>query len=332
MSVNLFNASFYRAANNDLARFNDAQLQQHFQNYGLNEGRRFSALVDLNFYRASNSDLANFSNRQAYDHLSNYGVNEGRKFSPFVDLKFYLANNSDVNQAFGGNKEQGFQHLVSYGVAEGRKFSTVYDSAYYKAANSDLAAAGLNNVALLQHFEFYGLNEGRASSASFNVQFYRNYYADLKSAGFNYQQALQHYINYGMKEGRIGAAGATPYPSGDPGNSINKALNIGNLTDAFTYDEFVGIADKDDYYRFSINSTSNVNVTVDGVTESIALRLIQDTNNNGQFDSGDTYYFSDGNSNTAASINKVLGAGTYFLNINPYKSDGNTNYTVKLTT
>ena len=74
MSVNLFDANFYRAANSDLRGLNDTQALSHFQNYGLNEGRSFSPFVDLNFYRASNSDLASFNNRQAYDHLSNNGI------------------------------------------------------------------------------------------------------------------------------------------------------------------------------------------------------------------------------------------------------------------
>ena len=47
MSVNLFDASFYRAENQDLAAAGlttDAQLFSHFQAYGLNEGRAFSTV------------------------------------------------------------------------------------------------------------------------------------------------------------------------------------------------------------------------------------------------------------------------------------------------
>lgn len=80
MPVNLFDASFYRAANSDLASFTDTQALSHFQNYGLAEGRAFSPFANLNFYRSSNSDLVNFSNQQAFDHLQNNGVAEGRRF------------------------------------------------------------------------------------------------------------------------------------------------------------------------------------------------------------------------------------------------------------
>ena len=58
MTANLFNPSFYRAANSDLSSFSDAQALSHFQTYGLDEGRAFSPFVALNFYRSSNSDLA----------------------------------------------------------------------------------------------------------------------------------------------------------------------------------------------------------------------------------------------------------------------------------
>ena len=85
---NVFDANFYRAANSDLAGLNDAQALSHFQAYGLNEGRRFSPLVDLSFYRDSNPDLAKYNNSQLLNHLENYGVAEGRSFSPIVDLNY----------------------------------------------------------------------------------------------------------------------------------------------------------------------------------------------------------------------------------------------------
>ncbi|MDF5730123.1 MAG: hypothetical protein PUP92_19440 [Rhizonema sp. PD38] len=42
MTINLFDVNFYRAANPDLVAAGlttDTQLSQHFQNFGLNEGR-----------------------------------------------------------------------------------------------------------------------------------------------------------------------------------------------------------------------------------------------------------------------------------------------------
>ncbi|GAB1542974.1 hypothetical protein NUACC21_56480 [Scytonema sp. NUACC21] len=124
MPVNAFDVNFYRSANSDLKSLTDAQALSHFQNYGLNENRFFSPLIDLSFYRASNSDLANFTTQQAYEHLSNYGIREGRKFSPFVDLDFYRQNNGDL-AAF--SNEQLFDHLQTYGLTEGRQASPFTD-------------------------------------------------------------------------------------------------------------------------------------------------------------------------------------------------------------
>ncbi len=238
MSVNLFNANFYRAANSDLASFDNNQLQSHFQNYGLNEGRRFSPLVDLHFYRASNSDLANFNNYQAYEHLQNNGVREGRTFSPFFDVNFYRSNNGDlanlnneqlfdhlqnyglvegrqfssfvnlnfyrsVNSDLSGlNNNQALQHLVNYGLEEGRRFSPFVDLNVYRAVNSDLFAVGFNNSQLLQHLETYGVAEGRRFSISFDSNYYRNTHADLIAAGFSNTQSFEHFQKYGLQEGR----------------------------------------------------------------------------------------------------------------------------------
>jgi len=200
MTVNLFDANFYRAANSDLAGFNDSQAWSHFQNYGLNEGRLFNPLVDLSVYRSSNSDLANFSNRQLYEHLSNYGVAEGRCFSDLTDLSFYRTNNADLA---GFNNEQLFSHLQSYGVAEGRIFSPYADLGFYLSANRDLGQAfGSNRQQALYHLVTYGLNENRNYSQFFNQSYYAAENPDLVTAGLRGSQFLQHFVTNGLAEGR----------------------------------------------------------------------------------------------------------------------------------
>ena len=238
MSVKLFDASFYRAANSDLQGLSDAQAWSHFQNYGLNEGRAFSPFVDLNFYRASNGDLASFSNRQAYEHLQNYGVREGRKFSPFFDLNFYQRHNGDLTsfnneqleehlrswgvaegrrfsplvdlnlyRSVNGdlasfNNNQALQHLEIYGLSEGRRFSPFVDLNLYAAANPDLAKMGWNNIQLVRHLANSGVAEGRRFSVSFDSNYYRSTYSDLAGSGLSNTQLLEHFEDYGLAEGR----------------------------------------------------------------------------------------------------------------------------------
>lgn len=198
MAVNLFDASFYRVSNPDLAGLNDTQALSHFLNFGLNEGRLFSPLADLNFYRASNGDLAGLSNRQAFEHLQNLGVAEGRRFSQFADLNFYRFANGDLARL---TNEQAFEHLRSLGVAEGRRFSQFIDLNFYRSANADLT--GLNGSQTLQHLELFGLNEGRRFSQFFDANYYRANNPDLVTAGLTSgRQLLEHFEHSGVDEGR----------------------------------------------------------------------------------------------------------------------------------
>ncbi len=367
MAVNLFDASLYRAANSDLATFNNAQALSHFQKYGLKEGRAFSPFVDLNFYRSSNSDLGRFSYYQLFDHLQNYGLKEGRNFSPLVDVNFYRTNNNDLAKfsneqifehlrnwgvvegrsfspfvdlnvyraanpdlnAGGFDKRQLFEHLANYGVAEGRRFSVSFNSNYYRNANSDLAS--LNNSQLLEHFEHYGLNEGRASSESFNVKYYLERNSDLKALGFNYQQAEQHFEMYGFREGRLAVFHGS-LPSTDPGNNLNTAFSLDFLSRNRTISEFVGSTDRNDYYRFTLTSASNLNLSLSlSGSSSYAfanMQLIFDTNNNGQVDDGETLNSGYGSSYDNTSTTSPLGAGSYFIRIYTDYSNYNTNYTL----
>lgn len=228
MSVDLFNAKFYRAANHDLAGLNDTAARSHFQTYGLNEGRAFSPLVDLNFYRASSSDLSSFSYRQAFEHLQNHGVREGRRFSQFVDLNFYRLNNRDLA---GFNNEQSFAHLQNHGVGEGRRFSQFVDLNFYRASNRDLA--GFNNEQILEHLQNYGVREGRRFSQFVDLDFYRRVNADL--ASFNSLQLLEHFGNYGLSEGR----------------SFSVAFNVNFYRN--TYADLAALGNQQLYQHFQLN-------------------------------------------------------------------------------
>jgi hypothetical protein len=150
MPVNLFDPNTYRYANLELTTLSETQAQDHFQTSGINEGRIFSSLVDLNFYRASNPDLAAAgitTNTQLLDHLQTQGIAEGRSFSPIVDLNFYRNNNPDLATAGLTTNEQLFTHLQTYGVGEGRTFSQLLDLSFYLSRQSP---AGVKPLSLLR--------------------------------------------------------------------------------------------------------------------------------------------------------------------------------------
>jgi hypothetical protein len=309
VSLNLFDANFYRSANSDLRNYSDADARSHFQNYGLNEGRSFSPFVDLGFYRASNPELELSTNKQAFADLSNYGIAEGRKFSPIFDLKFYRQNNYDLSNY---SNEQLFEHLRTNGVAEGRMVSQVFDVNYYLAVNPDVnQAVGGNKLAALEHFQTFGLNEGRRFSVAFDVNYYRNASPDISY--YNNKQLLEHLITYGLDEGRVTADGfnsryylaensdlnqrnlsykqgyqdfvssglkigrnASQYIQSDfAGNTLNYARQISLSSQAVTLRDAVGENDPSDIYKFNISSQNrNLSVKLNGLSGDAEIELL----------------------------------------------------------
>ncbi|MCU0517577.1 MAG: nuclear transport factor 2 family protein [Oscillatoria sp. Prado101] len=171
MAIDLFDAQYYAAQNPDLAAAGidtEAELRDHFQRYGLLEGRKFSAWVDLDYYRNSYSDLENFNYADLLNHLENNGVREGRRFSQAFELNYYLANNADLNQAFGGDEELAFQHLITQGINENRVFLRGEDRDFlkeYLADNQDVnQSVGGSLEGALEHLITYGFAEGRSGS------------------------------------------------------------------------------------------------------------------------------------------------------------------------
>jgi Vanadium chloroperoxidase N-terminal domain len=214
MVANVFDAAFYAAKNQDLGRAGlttEAQLSQHFQNFGLAEGRAFSPYVDLRFYASCNSDLAAAgltSNAQLYEHLTNFGIREKRVISQFVDLGFYDANNPDLAVARLTNGEQLFDHLRQFGIREGRTFSRNFSDDVYFSENQDLAVAFNGDVQQgFGHLQLFGLDEGRRFASNFDARVYATTNTDLGAAGItSTRDLLSHYIKFGRNEGRQGAA------------------------------------------------------------------------------------------------------------------------------
>jgi hypothetical protein len=301
MTVNLLDINYYRAVNPDLAAagvVTDAQLVEHFVNAGANEGRRFSAFVNLDLYRAINPDLAAA------------GIN---------------------------NNLQAFYHLQSSGIAEGRRFSMGFNAPFYRVVNPDLAAAGINNNEIaFEHFRANGLNEGRLSAENFNVRFYLDANADLRAAGFNFGQAFTHYVTNGYREGRPAIPGSTPTPTPpppppvEPGNTPATALNVDVLTGTRTFNDFVGSTDRDDYYRFSLTGPSDFSLSLSNLSDYAQARLYVDINGNGRIDSDETLDTAYGSSFGNGSISKTLGPATYFVDVYTTGSSYNTNYTLGL--
>jgi len=193
MSVKLFIATFYAAANPDLEAAGlttERQLFRHFQRFGLREGRRFYPLVALNFYRQNNLDLASFNNQQLFNHLQRHGVAEGRLFSPVAALNFYRSQNPDLAK-FSNNTL--FNHLQRYGIGEGRFLSPFVDLNFYLANNPDVNIAfGGDRVQALQHLQLNGFQEKRICSPGFKFDTQLNCFvsSDATNAVIDWNRTL----------------------------------------------------------------------------------------------------------------------------------------------
>jgi hypothetical protein len=289
MTINLFNTNLYRSLYPDLAAAGlttDAQLRSHFLNFGANEGRTFSQFISLSYYRSSNLDLGAA------------GLTTNRQL---------------------------FEHLENFGAKEARRASIAFNPAFYKSRNQDLVAVGLNDEQLFQHYENFGLSEGRVASEYFNPRFYLDFNADLKAAfGNDYGRALRHYITFGIREGRVASAPVSPVT--DPGSSLQTAYNMGNLLGKATLSDFVGATDQDDFYRFFLDSPSNINLALSGLTDATSLRLFVDLNQNSQIEAGEELSISSGTAASPPSISKTLGPGLYYVDVVTGSSFSNTLY------
>lgn len=116
----------------------------------------------------------------------------------------------------------------------------------------------------------------------------------------------------------------------DPDNTLATARNVVGVENGrINLSDFVGIGDRDDYYRFTINSNSDLSLRLDGLSANAGIELIQDKNRNGlaNYDEFiDTDYALTG---TSGEINFLgLTPGTYYVGV--YNYVGSTNYNLTL--
>lgn len=346
MAVNVFDATFYKAANPDLAGLNNDQLLSHFQTTGLNENRLFSPLANLNSYRASNLDLLSLNPQQLYNHLQTSGIAEGRRFSSFVDISYYRLANPDLS---GLSNEALFTHLQTVGLNEGRQFSADFNPAFYQAVNADLSVlttarqllfhlnisgldegrkfsplinldyyrasnadlAGLSPRNALLHLEAAGFNEGRTFSPFFDINYYRSNNADLRGTN---RQLFDHFEYAGISEGRPGRTDIA-------GNSFGSAANLsaGSAID-FSID-YVGLNDSEDYYRFTLAQPSIFVLLTENFGTGSSNVFGELLNSSGQVLQSGNYTT---NGSSLPDVLTQLQAGTYYLRFTSI--GGSTNY------
>ncbi|MBO1346726.1 MAG: S8 family serine peptidase [Hormoscilla sp. GUM202] len=117
-------------------------------------------------------------------------------------------------------------------------------------------------------------------------------------------------------------------PPDNAGNTLTAAREIGTLNDRQTFSDFVGDADPEDFYRFSLDSASEFNLTLEGLSSDADVLLIEDINGNGLLDDDEILDAPFNEGSDSEEINQILFAGDYFVLVEQF--EGNTNYDLSL--
>ncbi len=114
-------------------------------------------------------------------------------------------------------------------------------------------------------------------------------------------------------------------------NHTNDAINLKSLQErkTFSHTGSLNRQNRQKYYLFSLQSTSNVNVVLEQVTNQVGMWLYVDTNGNGVIDYGEQIDSVSAYSNSTGTIKRNLGADNYMVVVQ--EKGGNTKYTVTMT-
>ena len=133
----------------------------------------------------------------------------------------------------------------------------------------------------------------------------------------------------------LSATTAPPTTTEDPGNTLAEAYNLDALSSTpISLSDTVGSLDRNDYFSFTLDETTEVTLGLSGLEQAAQLSLIADFDGDGEWDSGEEIA-DDGIRNSSGStadrsIIRTLGAGTYWLNVWTNYSQYNTTYTLDL--
>ncbi|WOB44137.1 hypothetical protein HNI00_13975 [Thermoleptolyngbya oregonensis NK1-22] len=120
--------------------------------------------------------------------------------------------------------------------------------------------------------------------------------------------------------------------SPEPGNTIPLAADLGILSGTRSFREYVGRLDPEDFYRFTLNDLSNLQITGTASTTPVRVQLVRDANNNGLIDANEAFFSREGSGvNTPARINQDLPPGTYFIRVDPRFGSTNSSTSYEMT-
>ncbi len=148
------------------------------------------------------------------------------------------------------------------------------------------------------------------------------------ASGSDYQIKISSVSNGNVYDWGNNYFTVSPAPYDSAGNDLTQALSFGNLTYTQYKTDFVGDGDSNDFYSFNVNTPSNFNLILNGLSNDADVQLIQDRNGNGQVDEREILSLSTQGGTNQDSISRYLGIGKYFVRV--YSYSGNTYYNLSL--
>ncbi|GET36092.1 pre-peptidase C-terminal domain-containing protein [Microseira wollei] len=118
---------------------------------------------------------------------------------------------------------------------------------------------------------------------------------------------------------------------------LSTATDLGTVTSSQNLTGFVGNDDPTDVYRFTLGSASNVNFTLSGLSADADLVLIQDVDDDGvlgedlHIQEAEIIGLSELEGTASETIDTLLQAGTYFIQVEQYEGDTNYNLGLNIT-
>jgi hypothetical protein len=164
-------------------------------------------------------------------------------------------------------------------------------------ANADLYLYDSNGYPIANSSDFSSVDE--TISQNLNAGTYRIGVLSNNSANTGYN--LQ--------------ASASAFPNNGAGESFDKALPLGILSSAISYDDWVGYSiDPSDYYQFQLDQNRVVNVNLSNVSDSVNVYI---------FDNSGDYitYGSVGAGETKTLTTETLPPGLYYVTVSDYYTD-----------
>ena len=162
-SSGILDLYFYKHMYSDLESLSDTDAINHWNTFGIKEGRAPCLYYSPEFYVNNNADLkSTFGNdwKSLYNHFISYGIKELRNSSPVYDGNYYKHYYSDLVNLDGQSL---INHFMEFGIKEGRRASKNFDVASYRAKNPDLVSVYGNDLKhYYYHYLFHGIEEGRA--------------------------------------------------------------------------------------------------------------------------------------------------------------------------